>query len=40
MKIRFELIAFLIFLSFFSACTDKNVQVEKKKWRMHEMKLG
>lgn len=31
MKIRFELIAFLIFLSFFSACADKNVQVEKKE---------
>lgn len=40
MKIRFELIAFLIFLSFFSACTDKNVQVEKKEMENARNEVG
>ena len=40
MKIRFELIAFLIFLSFFSACTDKNVQVEIKEMENARNEVG
>lgn len=40
MKIRFELIAFLIFLSFFFACTDKNVQVEKKEMENARNEVG
>lgn len=40
MKIRFELIAFLIFLSFFSACAYKNVQVEKKEMENARNEVG
>ena len=40
MKIRFELIAFFIFLSFFSACADKNVQVEKKEMENARNEVG
>lgn len=40
MKIRFELIAFIIFLSFFSACADKNVQVGKKEMENARNEVG